>query len=109
MSKLLKQNVEEKVINSIVTYKKGIKRNFQITEEIFFDDDVWDFSAFNISKRATEVYKYNFNSIQECFRFGVKFVILNKLFIEKVKFSTVYKVYSDIRAISNYMKKIPGF
>lgn len=106
MSKLLKQNVEENVINSIVTYKKDIKRNFQITEEIFFDDDVWDFSAFNISKRATEVYKYNFNSIQECFRFGVKFAILNKLFIEKVKFSTVYKVYSDIRAISNYMKKI---
>ena len=105
MIELLKDNIEVELTKSIIDYEKIGKKNFQITEEIFLDDNLWDFNNFNTSKRCRELYRFNFNTIQECFRIGLKMIILKKLFIENVKFSTVNKVYANIRAISNYMIK----
>ncbi len=105
MIKILKESSEYELIKSIIAYDKIIEKNFQIAEEIFFDDDVWDFNKFNPNKRDRETYCYNFMNIQECFRFGTKMLVLNKRFIEKCKFGTVHKLYSNIRNISNFMTR----
>ncbi|MCI6693371.1 MAG: hypothetical protein MR510_12970 [Clostridium sp.] len=103
MIEVLKDSLELEVIKMISSYDKNVEKNFKITEDISFHDDIWDFNKFNLAKRDRETYSYNFMNIQECFRLGTKMLVLNKRFIERCKFGTVHKVYSNIRNISNYM------
>ena len=61
MSNALLKDLEERINIGILNYNNKSFNNFRIAENIWFNDDIWDFNNFNISKR--EKFQYNLSLI----------------------------------------------
>ncbi|WP_026882029.1 tyrosine-type recombinase/integrase [Clostridium akagii] len=105
MSNVLLDRIEAQVNMGLIDYQKNGAYNFRITDEIRFNDEIWDFNAFNESKRERFQYRFDFNSISEMFWFGLKMVILNRLFRKSTDFSTVKNNYNDIKNFGNFCEE----
>ncbi|GEM_PF-2798581 len=104
MSNVLLNKIEEQVNKALIDCQKNGIYNFRITEDIRFYDEVWDFNAYNDSKRERFKYRFNFDNMQDMFKFGIKMVVLNRLFRKVDDFSTTQKHRSNIINFDNFCK-----
>lgn len=72
-------------------------RNFIITEGVYFADNYWDFTKYNVEKRSDTNYKFDFTRIPQEYIEEVKILILNRFIISKNEFTTVHKLYDLCR------------
>ena len=70
MSNVLLKDLEERINIGILNYNNKSFNNFRIAENIWFNDDIWDFNNFNISKREKFQYRFNFEKIDNSLVFG---------------------------------------
>lgn len=105
MGNVLLKSIETKVNKQLLQCEKKGIYNFRITEHIRFFDEIWDFNNFNVSKRLRTMYRFDFTSIPDMFKIGIKMVLLNRLFRKGLDFSTCQQSFNSCRAIVNYFKE----
>ena len=105
MSNVLLKDLEERINIGILNYNNKSFNNFRIAENIWFNDDIWDFNNFNISKREKFQYRFNFEKIDNSLVFGTKMMILNRIGRKNIRFSTAKQNYNAMLSFSNFCRK----
>lgn len=98
--------LDENCIRNFCDIKKANKEerdklNFLILENLYFNDDIWDFSKLNKYNRSEVNYKFKFSSIDNQYKYYAKLVVLNEVINNKCKIQTVHKYYANIVTIVN--------
>lgn len=102
MNNALLKELEDSINIGLLTYNNESFNNFRIAENIMFNDDIWDFNNFNISRRERFQYRFNFEKIDNSLLFGTKMMILNRIGRKNIKFSTVKQNYNAILSFSSF-------
>ena len=105
MSNVLLKDLEERINIGILNYNNKSFNNFRIAENIWFNDDIWDFNNFNISKREKFQYRFNFEKIDNSLVFGTKMMILNRIGRKNIRFSTAKQNYNTMLSFSNFCRE----
>lgn len=80
------------------------KTHIPITNTCNFNDDMWDFNNINkLGKESTD-YKFDFSTINALYRYYIKIIILNSLFLNgHTSPSSVKTKFIELRHFSNWL------
>ena len=106
---LVSKNLNEDIIENISNLKKDFDikiMNFQIAKNIYFVEDVWDFSYMNIYKRESTVYKFNYAGLQSNYANYIKLIILNEIVYKNNRIQTIHKEFDILKTITNELDHV---
>lgn len=84
--------------------RESFKTNIPITNTCNFNDDMWDFNNINKLGKEADGYKFDFSSIDAVYRYYVKIIILNSLFLNgHISPNSIKTKFITLRHFSNWL------
>jgi len=90
-------------INKIFDFVKKIDLLPIKNGEIYFSDDVWNFSKSTLNRVSKSKKNFNFSTVNEEYKDKVKFFILTSIWEEQSKIQTISKSLAKLRKFLNFI------